>query len=193
MTKTLGIIGTAGRSTDGPRLTASSFSQIVEVAKATFHHQGCTALVSGGAAWADHAVIQMFLDGAVEASAITLHFPAGWTPRGFDSADECGRTANYYHALFSQKTGRDSLREIDNALLAGARALTNHRGFLARNRDVARQADALLAFTFGGPTRPWVPVRYGNVKAREAGLQDGGTAHTWDASQAGLKVHVRVA
>jgi hypothetical protein len=120
-------------------------------------------VVSGGAAWADHVAIELFLKKEVD--QLSLHFPAPWNQefRRFDDTDN-GKTANYYHDLFSiKKHGESSFDELGIAIDRGA-AYDVSNGFLKRNVLVAKEADVMLAFTFN----------------RGAGPKDGGTFHTWN-------------
>ena len=68
----VGIIGTAGRKEDGVRLTEGDYRYLVEyIGKAVKPND---VLISGGAAWADHVAVQLFLDG--KAGGLVLHLPA---------------------------------------------------------------------------------------------------------------------
>lgn len=175
------IIGTAGRDKDKP-MTAEHYRFMVVDAKR--HIPKGAHVVSGGAAWADHIAVTLFLFGW--AGAITLHLPAPFdrvvgkfVDSGFKSA---GGTANYYHRLFSAAIERDTLHQI-NCVLADAGTSPNVTvteelasvgigGMFARNSKVA-QCENMLAYTFG----------IGNVPA------DGGTKDTWDKCQ-GNKTHI---
>ncbi|MFA6433015.1 MAG: hypothetical protein WCV82_04390 [Candidatus Paceibacterota bacterium] len=162
----LAIIGTAGRGDDGARLRDQPgyWRTILAISQAVIAVIRPTGLISGGAAYADHAAVRMFLRG--EVGSLTLCLPSEWAGHGFkerfDKFD-AGRTANHYHSLFSHAAKIDSLSDIQQAIEKGAIVKVNSGGFKARNSDVANEADALLAFTFGlGPV-----------------LKDGGTADTW--------------
>ncbi len=63
----------------------------------------------------------------------------------------------------SEARGASSLIEIQAAIERGAEVKSGAGGFKERNTDIANQADAMLAFTFG----------------TGAELKDGGTADTW--------------
>jgi len=166
---TLAIIGSAGRGSDGDKLrTNPAYWRMMSVIAQTVT---CviqpTRLVSGGAAFSDHLAVQLYLAGAVK--DLSLHFPCPFRAdgKGFvESFDKfCpGRTASYYHRLFSAATGQDSLAQLAEAMTKGAIVKVNPGGFKARNSDVANEAEALLAFTFG--------------EAGQPGLKDGGTANT---------------
>ncbi len=120
-------------------------------------------LVSGGAAYADHLAVLAYLDGSVP--NLTLHLPAEWPGHGFKetgSRFDTGRTSNWYHSLWSEARGVSSLGEIQLAIEKGAEVHTGAGGFKERNTDIARQADVMLAFTFG----------------QGAELKPGGTADT---------------
>ena len=111
-------------------------------------------LVSGGAAWADHIAVELYLKGL--APNLTLYLPCSfengkYKDTGvFDFKTNPGGTLNYYHSLFSKKIGRNSLDDISRAIQKGAK-IEIKEGFFARNSSVAK-SDCLLAFTFGdGP------------------------------------------
>lgn len=177
----IAIIGTAGRDKTKPMTLAlwkwMLFDAYNRVPKGSH-------VVSGGAAWADHLAVSMFLFG--HARAITLHLPAPFVngqflDSGFKSA---GSAANYYHRLFSQVIARDTLGQIAEVIAQG-RAKADGSititcepespgigGMFARNAKVAL-ANELLAYTFGE----------GDVPA------DGGTLNTWNKCT-GKKTHI---
>jgi hypothetical protein len=190
--KRLGVIGTAGRRDDGPRLTKASFDRMCDIARAVIGTRRYTHLVSGGAAWADHVAVALALDGTVAPRNLLLHLPARLVGRTFDESSRDGGTANYYHRLFAQKTGIDSLGQILQTMTAGTEVRINTSGFIARNGDVARDADGLLAFTFG-TGEPWRAKVHGNVTAEAGGVKDGGTSNTWSRCKASEKIHVALA
>lgn len=165
----LGIIGTAGRKEDGDRLNGNSgyWRTMLAISQAVVTILKPTELVSGGAAYADHVAIKFFLTAEANISRLTLHLPAelekGKFKEGFDKFD-AGRTANYYHSIFSRNEGFDSLAEIYEAINQTAEVHVNPSGFKARNTDVANSVDALLAFTFGSGEE----------------LKDSGTSDTWN-------------
>ena len=134
-------------------------------------------LVSGGAAWADHLAVILFLEG--HAKELTLHLPAPFEKGMFIGPERSSAsTANYYHAKFSDIRGQDSLEQIEEAIQRGAKftqepPTKGYSGMFARNRKVA-QVDGLIAYTFGE----------GDVPA------NGGTKDTWDISPAEEKLHV---
>ena len=182
---TVAIIGTAGRK-DGDQLRPRHLGCMKEKAKQQVADWGLewsrVRLVSGGAAWADHVAVLLFLE-SLECDAqpgLTLYMPCPFLGRdkGFEDTGDRdwrtnpGRAANYYHRSFSSAAGRDSLLDIECALAVGAVGDATHRGFHARNREVAK-AEYLIAFTFGTGQEP-------------AG---GGTLHTWKCAR-GRKVHL---
>lgn len=177
------IIGTAGRKDDGPRMTAVLFQHMIEHAKTLLPklNRGQTLrLVSGGAAWADHVAVMLFLENPTAYSGLTIYSPAPWnntthaysvaptSPQQFDA----GSISNYYHGLFSQVIGRNTLLDIERAIALGAVFDTSRKGFKPRNTQVAK-SDYLIAFTWGI-----------NEPA------DGGTGDTWAKSKALYKIHV---
>lgn len=162
----LAIIGTAGRAEDGEKLTSNYYRSMLTVAQTVKEVIGATTLVSGGAAWADHLAVSLFLQKDVK--ELALHLPAEFKGGKFveDKTQQfdAGGTANHYHQKFKEKAGVNSLSEIQDAILLGADISVNPGGFKARNSDVANEAHAVLAFTFSGEPLP----------------KDGGTRDTWD-------------
>lgn len=175
MKPTVAIIGTAGRDKTKP-MNAALWAWMLNDARSKIRKGA--HVVSGGAAWADHLAVTLFLEG--HAGELTLHLPApldasGWFQGPTKSA---GSAANYYHELFSAVIGKSSTSEIviaANMLNCHGTvqpAMTGYGGMFARNALVA-QSDQMLAYTFGE----------GDVPA------DGGTKDTWDKCQ-GMKLHV---
>jgi hypothetical protein len=189
-TAAIGIIGTAGRKDDAPRLRSDSFERMYDAACETIAEWGVVEAISGGAAWADHIAVRAFLDGKVR--ALHLHFPAPFADRKFQGSGD-GEIANYYHRKFAAVRGVDSLGEIEEAIAKGAK-ITVGNGFHARNRAVGRDATHLLAFTFGPGTSAsfdCVKSDPGYRDALAAGLKDGGTAHCWgNARGPDVKRHI---
>jgi hypothetical protein len=134
-TKTVSIIGTAGRGADERRLSAEMFRtmveqtrrQIVDVWKLTPWNE--VRLVSGGAAGGDHVAVRLFLDHVDEGARLTLHMPcdfdivtlstaaSGDVPRSRSSTAQFrdsgerswqsnpGASANMYHRRFARQCG----------------------------------------------------------------------------------------
>lgn len=166
----IAIIGTAGRDKTKPMTKALWDWMIQHAIENT--PQGFTA-VSGGAAWADHLAVKLFLLG--HAGELVLHLPAPMENIRF--IGQCGRTANYYHERFSKIIGEDSLKQIwdvvDEPKVTGTvQNLPGYQGMFARNKLIA-QSPNLLAYTFGS----------GDIPA------DGGTKNTWDQCK-GTKYHI---
>ena len=169
------IIGTAGRGEDAAKLSRQVFDEMVQAAAGVlpFLPSGRVRLVSGGAAWADHVAVQLFLSDP-NVFDLELHLPAPFEAaegkfRDFQDArgnsirdwrTNPGGTSNYYHRAFSAKLGRNSLLDLASAIKQGAQVVVGD-GFQDRNSGVA-QADAAIALTFGKASR----------------LKDGGTSGT---------------
>lgn len=150
-------------------------------------------LISGGAAWAgnktpcfmffmcskinlalyfiilDHVAVQLFLDGGFR--SLTLHIPVQWDATScqyFDNGmgnnwkTNPGFLANLCHKGFSKAIGHDTLKDIRLAIDLGAHVHT-YKGFHARNLEIAKGCDVLLAFS-------WAP---GDAPV------NGGTFDTW--------------
>jgi hypothetical protein len=176
----IAIIGTAGRKDDAPRMSVGLYRWMVmramEEIEAIVEATGNASihLVSGGAAWADHVAVSLYLKGV--GASLNLMLPAPFDIRQCcyieNGQGSPGQVANYYHGVFSGHMGRNTMEGIMAASVQGA-DLRVFDGFHARNREVGK-VDALIAFTFADGRIP----------------KDGGTAHTWRNSRAPIKVHV---
>jgi len=167
---TFSIVGSAGRKEDGKALSKNHFESMCLIADGLITQLGesnykITHLVSGGAAWADHVAVKLFLDKKVP--NLRLYLPCAFEGGSFkDNGDvdpykNPGGTANYYHNKFKNTTYINSLSQIQIAQSYGAELINVDKGFHARNAMVAK-SDFLLAMTFG----------------KGAEVKDGGTAHT---------------
>lgn len=158
--KALAVIGTAGRRDDASRLSPRHFELMVRAACQLAIQWQCDSIVSGGAAWADHAAVWAAQELDVP---LILHVPCPFI--GGQYADtgainwrlNPGGTLNHYHRAFSRAMGFDSLSQ----LAPFAHAMRDWGSFHERNAAVAHACSVAVAFTFGD----------GKVK-------DGGTAHT---------------
>jgi hypothetical protein len=181
----IGVIGTAGRKDDSSRMNQKLYDSMYGALLSHLHNwTGAeTTLLSGGAAWADHLAVRAYLDQMSQ--HLELHFPADFKNSKFveTTADMCpGRIANWYHQKMQQKTNINSLHQLQKAIDAGA-TYTISKGFHARNHLVGK-VDVLIAFTFGDHN-----YMGSKVSAESAGLKDGGTAHTWNSSEAAFRIH----
>jgi hypothetical protein len=175
MTTRYAIIGTAGRDKTIP-MSMALWQWMLDKAKTLIPRDA--HLVSGGAAWADHIAVALFLEGYSD--RLTLHLPAplskesGW----FIGSDRGSAVAaNFYHQKFSKIIGRNSLAELLEAATWSTcdgtfEDLPGYRGMFVRNAKVA-QCEAMLAFTFGKGNEP----------------ATGGTLDTWNKCQ-GERLHV---
>lgn len=194
MHSSLAIIGTAGRKEDQSRLTHFHYNRMVSACIKLIEHLQFDLpdlrLISGGAAWADHLVVTLTKRGVVPYENTTLYTPSSLTSEGYVGENEFSKktanTANYYHRLFSNCVGIDSIKELLELKYNGSILLPGNGSFHARNSDVAKSVSpngVLLAFTFGAPDIQqsiWTIRKFsGNITATEAGLKDGGTADTW--------------
>ena len=172
----IGIIGTAGRD-KSINMTRALWDWMVADAKDKMEGNQHVHLISGGAAWADHIAVALFLQNIVE--HLTLHLPAPFTGRFVGPQMSAGNAANYYHDRFSKVIGEDSLAQIAEAATKPnchgtfEPAAIGYAAMFARNQKVATGCDALLAYTFGTGDNP----------------ADGGTRNTWDHCT-GKRIHV---
>lgn len=167
---TFAVVGTAGRKDDAAKLSLQHFNAMCVVASGLIdqfkeNNYEITHLVSGGAAWADHVAVKLFLQ--KKAPHLRLFLPCEWDNGAFkdtgsdDFKTNPGRTANRLHKQFQNRTHINSLTEIQIAKSEGAELIEIAKGFYARNALVAK-SDFLLAITYGN----------------EREVKDGGTAHT---------------
>lgn len=183
----VGCIGSAGRKDDSPKMDAELYHRMYGTLCydlymiGTRHSSEEITIVSGGAAYADHLAVRAYLEGMV--NHLELHLPAEFNKRFIGESKSAGSVANYYHDEFESRTGIDSLAELERALSDKKVFQTVSNGFKERNLLVGN-VNYLIAFTFG--TDNWNGA---SISASEAGLKDGGTAHTWDNSPAPHKVH----
>ena len=179
---TLAIIGTAGRKNDAALLAADPerfAERMLAAALKVADRTKTNHLVSGGAAWADHVAVWLFLSDPTRFT-LQIEAPAPFVTAGTggleyadtgerDFIKNPGGTSNHYLRAFADTLGLarpEWSPFIDFALVAGHPRATIRvtHGFQPRNLLVAQSTHA-LAMTFGG----------GRV------LQDGGTAKTMTA------------
>jgi hypothetical protein len=206
----LAVIGTAGRKEDKPLLTVDHYNRMVQATMRLIRHLNIDTnelkLYSGGAAWADHIVVTLALLGVVDAKNVTLYLPTELDDEKFVSHDagsaqavKTASTANYYHQQFSNCVVFNSIQQIIALRDLGAALEPGTGNFFQRNAMIAKAVSSdgiLLAYTFGNPasSQPdWTLRPFpGETKAADAGLKDGGTAHTWDTAKPAGKWHGRI-
>ena len=181
----IAVIGTAGRDKTKP-MTHALWVWMVQEARKRIPRDA--HLISGGAAWADHLAVHLFLEGFTD--RLTLHLPAPITKGVRDKEPSFFRgryksaasAANYYHERFSQVIGRNSIDEIVEASTWAScdggyePEAEGYGAMFARNAKVAAEIgpnDGLIAFTFGQDKEP----------------DDGGTKDTWDKCK-GERLHI---
>ena len=157
-TITIGIVGTAGRKDDEFELSAEKFNQMKTEAKKIIENEQKKGfnivLTSGGAAYADHIAVQLALED--KNLKLKLHTPCEFntsTKRYYDtgefgSAKNPGGIANALHDKFSRKCGFNSKEQIATAITQGAQ-ISISSGFWNRNTEIAKDAEILIALTFG--------------------------------------------
>lgn len=150
------IIGTSGRSADprSPELTLELYYKMFSRAQQLLSTlpEKQIQLVSGGAAWADHLAVSLFLTGRY--GGLKLYCPAPFENGAFkdtgvvDWIRNPGGTLNYYHRSFSKRVQGDTLGQIGEAITKGAIIDSSSSGFHQRNSEVAK-SEIVLAFTWG--------------------------------------------
>ncbi len=187
----LAVIGTAGRTDDAPKVNRGLYDAMYGETLRAMADWGVTALVSGGAAMADHLAVRAFLEG--HADRLVLHLPAAFQKGQYANAGD-GATANRYHREFSRVCGLDSLGELARAISKAGCESHVGRGFKARNLDVAGDATHMLAMTFGAMREPvdLLPDSPEFNDPDAAGLKyRSGTGHTFgQAWRCDVKRHV---
>src|SRR6266404_5572719 len=129
---TIGIIGTAGRKEDKAKLDKESYDFMyhsVGLLISTYIREDYR-VVSGGASYADHLAVKLYLEG--KAKELTLHLPCSfyfeqpsfWNER-IEDFKHPANILNYYHKLFIKKTGIHSTREIAEAIIKGANVVVS--------------------------------------------------------------------
>jgi hypothetical protein len=179
--KTIALIGTAGRKEDGRKLTKESWDQLLADAEQRVRPED--TLVSGGAAWADHIAVRLFLDGKVKGLKLFLPSEVAWDHGWFAGPPKSAASAaQYYHEQFSKVIGTNSIRDLLDAINKGAEveyepSSQGYKAMFDRNKKVAAAADSSLAYTFGpSKSRP----------------KDGGTLDTWNQISGEQKIHVPI-
>lgn len=189
----IAIIGTAGRDkAKWPQMTYGLYVAMYQRALAEIERIADgrpIELVSGGAAWADHLAVSLLLNDKVD--RLKLYLPAAWNARyqRYEETRREGGTSNYYHNLFMDQMKRSghphrSLSDLHKAIhdprvMVEVPSNVTGSTFHARNIEVGKAADWILAFTWGPGDRP----------------ADGGTLHTWTKSPlpADRKIHISLA
>lgn len=154
----ISIIGTANR--DNKPLTVDLYYKMINVVKYMLQpiikNNISITLISGGAAWADHIAITLYLEGFID--NLILHLPCNFIIYQYDTNCSAGKTSNNLHRNFSSIVNINSLEEINLAIQKGAKVII-HNGFYARNKYVANECDYLIALTgstiTGGTFNTW--------------------------------------
>jgi len=174
---TLAIIGTAGRQEDGVLLSQDPVMYYEKMLAACLKVVAITkadTLISGGAAYADHCAVSLFLK-APNVFKLILELPANLVADNADGlcfqdsgAKSPGSIANYYHNRFTKAMQKEkglawsSFADFRSAVTHPNCVINVTPGFKERNLKVAAKANHCLAMTFGD----------------KHFLKDGGTAHT---------------
>jgi hypothetical protein len=178
----IGVIGTAGRdcldkldSVVYDKMAVDLRDILLDICS---YSGGSIELVSGGAAWADHLAVRIYLKDTVLVESIHLYLPCVFYTYSnvFNNSKE-GKTLNYYHSKFSSKvcdSGVDlfySRKQLSQVIEDKAN-YTLIPGFKNRNIEVGK-VDVLVAYTFG----------------KKVPLNNTGTWHCWKNSVAKRKIH----
>jgi hypothetical protein len=169
------IIGAAGRLGDAKLLSEARFNWVVE--KCAKHTTAADHLLSGGAAFADHAAVVLALR---RGNRLTLELPAEWDSARcrFSEVTQEGLTSNHYHRQFSRACGwppDHSLQQLNEVMLRSSTEVRVSGNFFQRNNAIAVSCELLLAFTF----QPQEP-------------NSGGTGNTWKKCRHAQKRHFQI-
>jgi hypothetical protein len=176
------IIGDSGRF-NSEKMDRSLYDKMytkVDRIMEEYYTEGASLhLVSGGLAWAEHIAVQMFLEGMVD--SLTLYFPVAWNDGIFFSRgpNKPGKLINAYHKKFGKVLGRNTHKDIAEAISIGAKVISpsgkltgpSNRTYL-RNNYLA-DVDTLITMT-------WEDGRY---------PVHGSVGYTWRNSKA-KKIHI---
>eukprot|EP00301_Raphidiophrys_heterophryoidea_P017238 c2708_g1_i1.p1 GENE.c2708_g1_i1~~c2708_g1_i1.p1 ORF type:complete len:199 (+),score=43.31 c2708_g1_i1:44-640(+) len=159
------VIGTSGSNNKfQPTLTLSlevfkaMEQRTKEVLKANNLNPSDVCLVSGGAAWADHVAVSLFLGGGFR--GLILHLPTNFEKAKCQYEDNGhshwaknpGKLTNQRHMTFSRAIGKISLQQIALAMDQGA-IVKIHNGF--REGDTAiSKCDLLIAYSWAEGAAP---------------------------------------
>ena len=150
----LSVVGSAGRGSDYDNLNLDKYNEMYRVADKLIDYINSksptplTHCCSGGAAWADHLAVRLYLNNRIP--NLKLYLPCEYENGEFSDDDVFGRIADtitHYHNQFEKETGQNSLKEIQLAIDKGAE-ITVINGFKNRNTYVS-MSHYILAMTFG--------------------------------------------
>ena len=177
----IGIIGSCGKNGAMRKVRTENYLNMInsareDVKRLSFQNPKTVTLVSGGAALSDHIAVELFLNDVVK--GLVLHLPCKWDEtkcKFIDNGEDNwktnpGRISNNLHEKFSKRLNKNSLNEIQMAIDKGATVVIA-KSFWDRNLKIAKESDALIAFTFEKEMTP-------------------GTKHTWDACKIDSQVKV---
>lgn len=156
------ICGTAGRDDDylGKFYTRALFSNILD---ATEHYLELLiargydiTLISGGAPWAEHIAVKLHQE---RGYPLQLKIPAVISTeaqhgRGPFVNTDPGSCLNELHALFSDRAGVDSARELYSATEDAMVSIEVFDTFHSRNKVIAESCTHMLAFTWNDSNVP---------------------------------------
>ena len=152
-TRRVAIVGTAGRHAN--QLCFESFGRMKVLALAAIKNfdlePSKCVLVSGGAPWADHVAVSLFLEGLV--AGLHLYLPGELFERKDlttsiraveDSTQTDASSLCMYHRKFTETTGIDGFAQIKQAIDRGT-IVDSYDGFFARNDAIAETCDYMIA------------------------------------------------
>jgi len=214
----MAVIGTAGRKEDAFKMNASVFEKMVMHAKHTQQKtwklpNNKVILVSGGAAWADHVAVKLFLQGKEDGNpyaGLYIYFPCKLDFNQSDSSSLSSSSSSSSKTFSDNKSEVVSIRALDNG---SWKWIENPGRIVNQLHDVFSNAlgyhtmnDFVLAQTFGAQLHAdnndgfharnkLVAQRSEYVLAFTWGEstsvpKDGGTLHTWNLCKKKQRIHV---
>lgn len=175
----IAIIGSAGKNKTINKIDETVFRRMLTLTSyniSKISNGQEVTLVSGGAALGDHVAVALFLEKSEKSpiKSLRLYLPAKWDESKCQYSPETahGRLSNELHRQFGEKTKRNTFQEIQSAMDIGAEVYVGN-GFWARNKQVAQDCDAVIAWTFDEKMSP-------------------GTKNTWDMINSEIKIHLLI-
>ena len=159
----VGIIGSSGRDVHiSMELYIKAINKVEEILE---QYEDDIELISGGSSFMDHIAIEIY-NKNLNKYKLTLYLPSKIFNHKFNIYN-----LNKYHYLFSKIINKNTIQEIENC---NAKKIIKN-GFFARNNEIAKNSNILIALTFGNNNKP----------------NTSGTLYTWKKCM-NTKIHINL-